>query len=180
MKIRAALVAAIAALLLTGCSSTPAAESSPTESAPTAVVSEDSTVAQWASLIARQKASWEDWETGWNENSCSGLVAGSESGFLCRVQMMSAMYQSQTTDIEYQLATGPGKKGFIAEQPPQEISALFADTRQAAVEARDAGAAWDAAGCSATAAGDCGALAVTFDRAIGDLMSEFDAWGPYL
>lgn len=180
MKLRSALVAlTAAALLLTGCSGAPAAE--PTQSAESpAAVEESSTVAQWASLIAQQKASWEDWEASWDEAGCSGLSAGTESGVMCRIQMMSANYQSQTTSIEYEIATTRGQQDFIAERPHSEVADLFTKTELAAIAARDAGAAWDAAGCSTTAAGECGTLAVTFDRAIDDLLSQFDAWSPYL
>jgi len=180
MKTRSAFLAlAAAVVLLSGCSaSEPSTAPTPTPSEQQ--VEETSTVAQWASLIAQQKATWEEWEADWDAASCSGIVAGSESGAMCRIRMMSAMYQAQTTAIEYELATGPGKKGFIAEQPPAEIASLFAETVDASAAARDAGMAWDAAGCTTSAAGDCPTLSVTFDRAIGDLMSEFDAWAPYL
>lgn len=180
MKIRAAVAALAAILILSGCTAAPQTDPTPSGAEEAPAVEESSTVAQWASLIAQQKASWEDWETSWNDASCSGVTAGAESGGMCRLQLMSAMYMTQTTEIEYELATGPGKQGFIAEAPPSEIADLFSATQDSATAAREASAAWDAAGCSLTGAGECGALAVSFDRAIGDLTSQFDAWGPYL
>lgn len=110
-----------------------AGASSPTSSAPPA---ESSTVAQWASLIARQQADWEDWSKDWDLNRCNAIYASSEAGALCRLQLTSAMYMSQTTAIEYQLATTSGKKGFIAANPPAEISELFSETREAAQAAK--------------------------------------------
>lgn len=183
MKTRTALATlALAALMLAGCGSTVESESA-VEAEPVAdspVEEPTSTVAQWASLIAQQKASWEDWEQSWDESSCSGVTAGAEAGGMCRIQLLGATYQTQTTTIEYELAMSPGKKGFIAEEPPSEIATLFTATQEAAIAARDAGEDWDAADCSLTPASDCGALAVSFDRAIGELQSQFDAWSPYL
>lgn len=150
---------------------------SPTTSAPPA---ESSTVAQWASLIARQQADWEDWSDDWDQNRCNAIYASSEAGVLCRLQLTSAMYMSQTTAIEYQLATTSGKKGFIAASPPAEISGLFTETREAAQAAKQSAEAWDSAGCSLQVSDECGGLTITFERAIDDLTDTLVGWTPYM
>lgn len=182
MKTRSGLAAlALAALMLAGCSSAvesePAAEAEPTVEAP--AEERTSTVAQWASLIAQQQAGWEDWEDKWDDAQCSSIEATLESGLICRIQLLSASAKSQTTSIEYELATTPGKKGFIAEEPPEEVSSLFNSTAGAANAAQSAGEAWTDAGCDNSLTDGCGGLAFNFQSAVEDLLSEFDAWAPY-
>ena len=166
--------AALAACAAPASTATGAAP--PTASAQPA---DSSTVEQWASLIARQQADWEDWSKDWDRD-CNAIYASSEAGALCRLQLMSAMYMSQTTAIEYQLATTSGKKGFIAANPPAEISGLFAETREAAQAAQQSAEAWDGAGCSLEVTDECGGLTVAFDRAIDDLTDAFVGWTPYM
>jgi hypothetical protein len=185
MHTTALRTAALAATLLfglgvaiSGCAGNATAEAKPSAS-PTEVTEEDSTTAQWASLISRQSAEWEEWKASWDEAGCSSITAAMPDGITCRISLLSATFMTQTTSIEYELATGPGKKGYIAERPPAEIESLYDETVAAAEAAQVAGAAWDDAGC-ATDGADCAGLAFTFESAIDDLLGQFAAWEPYM
>ncbi|KSU52914.1 hypothetical protein SAMN05216418_2875 [Microbacterium enclense] len=141
---------------------------------------ESSTVAQWASLIAQQKAEWDDWAESWDDSECSPAFATTQAGIICRVQLTSATFMATTTTIEHQLAVTPGKKGFIASSPPAEVSSLFAQTKTAAETVQREAEAWDAGGCSTTTGEGCASLTFAFDRAIGDLSKAFVGWSPYM
>lgn len=164
---------------LTGCAgeASPATPSTtPAEQSP----AESSTPKQWASLIAKQQADWVDWKTSWDEANCSSIEATLESGIICRIQFLSAEAMTNTTTIQHELATTPGKPGFIAEEPHTEVAALFESTSAAADEARTAATAWLEAGCELTPTDGCGGLAFALESAIDDLLSEFNAWAPYI
>lgn len=177
-KRTAACAALMLALALGGCAAQP--QESET-SAPTPIATEEaSTVAQWASLIAKQQAGWDEWQGKWDAARCSSITAGMPDGITCRLMLLSASFAASTTAIEYQLATGEGKKGFIAAEPPEEISNLFDSTVAAATAADEAGKAFVEAGCDTEAATDCAGLAFTFESALDDLRSEFAAWRPYM
>lgn len=165
--------------MLAGCSAGVTSAQPEATSTPTPT-KEASTVAQWASLIAQQKAEWDEWSDTWEENSCSGVTASSSAGLLCRLQLTSATFIAETTTIEHQLAVTPGKKGFIATEPPAEVASLFEQTKAAAESVKDSADAWDAGGCSSSTAGDCASLSVTFDRSIGSLAKAFVGWTPYM
>ncbi|MGC5225271.1 hypothetical protein ACPW96_22110 [Micromonospora sp. DT81.3] len=72
--------------------------------------------------------------------------------------LLGASFQVQTTAIGYQLATGPGKKGFIAEEPPAEIARLFGETVVASTAAEAAAAAWTDAHCDLDPGPSCGGV----------------------
>lgn len=182
-KSRIALIVLPAlAVLLAGCSggSQLIAEQTPASAAPPTQVAEASTVAQWASLIAQQKSDWDDWSESWDDSDCDPIGASRPNQVICRMQLTSATFMSQTTTIEYELATGKGKKGYIAATPPAEISSLFAHTRAAAQEAKGSGEAWDAADCVSGKPAECASLTVEFYRAIEDLQRAFVGWEPYM
>lgn len=168
--------------LLAGCSSgsAPQAASEASTTVAATPAAEASTVAQWASLIAQQKDDWDDWSEQWEDTNCSVLEASLDSGALCRLQLVSASIMTNTTDIEHQLATSPGKKGFIAAKPPAKVAGIFAATRSAAQQARADGEAWSAADCSKNEAEECTGLTVRLDRSIDALQRAFVAWTPYL
>lgn len=168
---------------LAGCTSAPAqiAEATPTPTVSTsASAAASSTVAQWASFMAQQQADWQEWTDGWDESDCGPTLASMKSGIICRVQLTSAMFMSETTTIEHQLAVTPGRKGFIARTPPAEITALFEQTKAAAQAVKAAADAWDAAGCPTELSDNCAGLTYTFDSAISDLGKTYVGWSPYL
>lgn|GEM_PF-5986866 len=169
--------------LLTGCTNTtdpgraqPSASPSPESTADNG----DSTVEQWASLIAAQRADWDGWHDDWDEMRCSSIEANLEGGLLCNMKLLSASFMAQTTAIEYEIATTPGRPDFIAEEPPREISRLFERTVVTSADLREAADAWTAAGCDSGPSDGCGGLAFNFESAIDDLRSEYSAWSPYL
>jgi hypothetical protein len=181
--LRFALAAAASmtvAAVLSGCTGGSTAPQEGAASSPAVTAAETSTVAQWASLIAQQQAEWDEWVDDWERNDCTALTAASEAGLICRVQLTSAMFMAQTTTIEHELAVTPGKKGFIATDPPAEISSLFKQTKAAAQDAADGAEAWDTAGCSTSVGGDCASLTVSYDRAIDGLTRAFVGWTPYM
>jgi hypothetical protein len=176
----AAIASVTVAAVLSGCSAGSPASQEEVVSSPSVAVAETSTVAQWASLIAQQQAEWDEWVDDWEGNDCSALTAASEVGLICRVQLTSAMFMAQTTTIEHELAVTPGKRGFIAADPPAEISSLFAQTKTAARNVADGAEEWDAAGCSTSVGGDCASLTVSFDRSIDELTKAYVGWTPYM
>lgn len=180
-RTRSTLIAAAALLLaLTGCAA-PQSEPTPTPTPPPAAAEEPgSSPEQWASLIAQQSAEWEDWKTTWDENRCSSLEANLEYAILCRAQFVSATFLTQTTVIEHQLAITPGKSGYIDNFPPSEVKDLFAATKAAAIKAETAGIQWDNGGCVDAPVDGCGPLGFDFEYAIDDLLSQFEAWRPWM
>lgn len=175
-----ALASVTLVAVLSGCSGGSPAAQPQAVSSPSATAAETSTVAQWASLIAQQKAEWDEWADDWEGNDCSALTAVSKVGLVCRVQLTSAMFMAQTTTIEHELAVTPGRKGFIAATPPSEVTSLFSQTKTAAQAVADGAEAWDAAGCSTSLGGDCTSLTVSFDRSIDALTKAFVGWTPYM
>lgn len=179
-----ALATAALALILAGCSSAPEPAEPSSEPEPMqeqAVVDEpESTPEQWASVVAVEKDSWDEWyEDSW-DGQCDFILANNDAGGLCRLAMLSASFMSQTSAINIGRMSDPDGLKQIADEPPAEIADLYASTLSAAETLEERAAAWDGASCSSEVKDECIALGREFEYAIDDLRDEFTAWSPYL
>ena len=171
-----------AALILAGCASATAdePEPTPTSTAEETAAAEESSVNEWASVIARAQQDLDDTLDTLEDEQCTAVLAASPDGLMCRVRMLSATYSVSTIDLQLQGPTNTQATSFIAAEPPAEIAGMWEETSAAATAASEAGTAWSDAGCSSEVTDVCLDLGVDFERAMGSLRSEFAGWAPYL
>lgn len=169
---KAVAVVALAILALTGCSATP--EPTP---APTVDASGSTTIAQWASVVAEQKATFEEWKTDWDSELCSVDA----SDFACAARTLTGTFIAQTISITLTTAVTPtALTGYLADEPPAEIKTLWTDTTRAADDFMAAGKVWsDSCNANAQAEG-CDVVLFKFGSAADALERKFAAWSPYL
>jgi hypothetical protein len=169
----AAAVGVLFVLALTGCTGAPTAAHSPTPKA-TPTKDGDGTIAQWASVVAEQKAYLADWKAKWDADQCSV-----NPSFTCKLETITGATVAKTVNISLQIPESKtATTGYIGT-PPSEIRALYDATQQLAQTADDAGAAWQTS-CGLDAGPDCDGLLFKFSSAAESLTSKFEAWTPYL
>jgi len=129
------------------------------------------TVAQWASEIAKLRSSYDDMQESWDGATCSALAVPDAPD--CSALMVAMGFTAQTIQITVdglQEDTGPNYLGAA----PDEIVALLAETTEAARASADASLAVSCPGA------DCVGTAFTFERTWGDLGTSLAGWEPYL
>jgi hypothetical protein len=179
-------------LALAGCAGTngTAAEtvttsaSSATTPSPTNTTKSGATVAQYSSIVAKQKASIGktldmmlsdtcDWTTPGSVDTVSGSSA-------CGLSVLTVNFEAQTLQLVFVGAQKPGAPAYIGA-PPDEIKSLVSDTKAAADTL--ASTSDKANPCTAPAVSPDSAACVKalfdFYRAMTDMKAQFAAWGPY-
>src|SRR5690606_20022101 len=107
----------------------------------------ETTPEQWASVIAVEKNSWEEWHEDW-DGECDYFVTNTEGDFLCGVQLLSAYFQAQTTSLNIDGMTNPDGLKRIADEPPAEIADIYADALADSKSLEEHAMSWYDAGCS--------------------------------
>jgi hypothetical protein len=163
------IVAVALALFLVGCTPAPATTPTPVAEA------ESTTVAQWASVVAESKATFEDWYLEWDAMKCS--VGGT---VLCSLSTLSGTFVSQTVSITLAIPqTKTAISGYLSDEPPAEIRDLYTATRAEADELAAAGQAWsDTCNAEADKPG-CDKILFDFGSAASNMAKKFAAWAPY-
>lgn len=158
-----------AVLALSGCSAIGAPSSTPTASpTPTA------DLRPWASAIAEQAGALEQIRSKLSDSDCG---AASSTGALCGAQLTAASFGVQTVALSIDSASTPGAKTYLGD-PPVEIAATYAATKQQADDAAAAGSAWSDK-CIGVLSASCIRKAGDFTTAMDDLTTKFSAWDPY-
>lgn len=171
---RIAVLVLASALLLTGCAAQTRIARSQTPT-PTDV-SNGTTVAQWASVVAEQKSNFMKWETPWNANQCEVNLT-----LTCGVETLTGSFVSKTVDISLKIPLTPtATSGYLATTPPKEIRSLYADTQVAADQFQAATDAWVTTCNTAPTAAGCDVLLFKISESAGVLDAKFQAWSPYL
>jgi hypothetical protein len=157
-----------------------AATATPTPSDTTTTETGEATVAQYASLLARQKASMGksldemlgdhcDWGTPGSVDTRPGYMT-------CGIGVLSINLQAQTLHAVLDGSAKPGVPAYIGA-PPAEIKSLVDETMTAADTL--AATSDKATKCTSDDAAGCTATLFDFERAMDDLQTEFAAWSPY-
>ncbi len=163
----AAALAAV--LLLAGCSATKAPAAATTTPTPRA------DLRPWVSLMAKESTELENAKAKLSDASCTPATSDS---FACGATYSATAIDMSTIELEVSSATNPSAKGYLGT-PPKAIASLYADTEAAAHTATDAGKPWADAKCIGSGSMDCLDAAGTLDAAVGNLATEFSAWGAY-
>ena len=163
-----------AVLALAGCSANPPASHESASHSAMPTKDGDGTVSQWASIVAEQKSSLEDWKSKWDADTCS--VAAT---FTCKIETLTGATIAKTIAISLASPETSTATNYIGT-PPSEIRSLYADTRAAADSAQSAGDAWSAACSGSTAGDDCTGLLFKFSSAVDALETKMQGWSPYL
>lgn len=146
----------------------PQAEATPT---PEVGEANQTTVAQWASEIAKLRSSYDDMQESWDGATCSALAVPDAPD--CSAWMVAMGFTAQAVQITLdglQKETGPTYLGGV----PAEIAPLLAETTAAAQVAAEASKAVACPG------DNCVGTAFTFERAWDDLGTSLAGWDPYL
>lgn len=173
-----ATVVAAGCVLLTGCGGGPAAAPTPTPTA--SPTGKTATVAQYASLVAREKS---DNVATINKlldsNTCALTSPGRvevRSPGLCSAYAVTAGLQAMTLSVMLTGAKNPDAQMYVGE-PPQEIKPLVASAVAAADKVSTTQTA--AQDCFTSSTDGCTTKLFDFYRALTDLRSEFNAWNAY-
>lgn len=171
-------VLAAGAVLLTGCGGAPTAAPTPM---PTAIPTvQTATVAQYASLVAREKSDFvATIDKLLDSDTCAltspGRVEVNSPG-LCNAYAVTAGLQAMTLSVTLTGAKNPDAQMYVGE-PPQEIKPLVTS---AVTAADQVSATQEAAQECFTSNGDgCTTKLFDFYRALTDMRSEFNAWNAY-
>lgn len=181
---RLAALPVILLLLLAGCTNeSPSAPSAGDETVatPGTVAPEEATTtpAQWASVIAVEKERWDEWYEDW-DGECDFIVANTEGGIICRMQLVSATIMPLTSVTNIGGMTDPDGLKQLADTPPPEIADLYTDTLGGAETLETLAADWSDADCNVEVKEECIALGREFEYGINNLRDQFTAWSPYL
>ena len=171
-----AVAALISAVALSGCSSSAATTTKGTQSPTEASSAPESSVAQWAGLVAERKLELDDWYEQWDKAVCSSAASMEID---CNIQLTIASMVAETNQLVISGPSNPSANTYLGE-PPSEIAALYDDTLEVAEAAQAAGKAWVDAGCETEDAGECIGLAFEFEYALDSVRTKFAAWSPYL
>lgn len=179
-----ALGAATLALIATGCgnepaqgdgadSATPAEAEAPTEAAADAATTTEAaaetSINQWASLVAGQRQSVEDLNEKWDDAVCSATAIAVGDAPDCEAYLVSMDLTAQATTTVLGGAVNADSDTYLGDPPP-EIADLYFET-------------FDAADAVAVAYSDMEYQAATpmdVTRAWSDLLQTLAMWEPYL
>ena len=158
-----------------------ATSASPTTPSPPTTTTADATVAQYASIVAKQQASMVKTLDDLLSDNCDWTTPGKvdrRPGYgSCGMQMMTANFAAQTLHLVLEGAQKPGAPAYIGT-PPDEIKSIVADTMTAADTLVNASE--NAKSCTNTPApADCPKSLFEVFRAMTGMQAQFAAWGPY-
>lgn len=180
MKLMSAAVAAVASVLTltAGCSNAdnprsadaaPNSSSSPSTSAhPTA------TVADFAVVIAKHHADWDDQVAQTEENCLDPALV-----MACSLGYQTLGMKAETLHIRLTNVYDSAVKGSYKGSPPEEIEDLLTETEVAALDVRDAVDAFLATSCVDPFDPACASEAISMQSAISGLSRSLDAWSAY-
>jgi hypothetical protein len=175
------------AVLLAGCTPSPAATTtSPPAQTPTPTASASSTrttatVAQYASLVAKNKADYvKQIDTLLDSKRCALTSPGHvdvSGSIVCGAGIFIVGMQADTLSLTLNGAMDPTKPKVFIGEPPAEIKPLITETTSASDKVKTAS---QASSDCATADGD-GCTKKLFDLylALTGMRSQFEAWKPY-
>ncbi len=178
MKRGLSALVACTLLLATACSgSGDSARPSPTADEATADTETepartDSTVEEWASVVAQQKVAVDDAQKEWSNAMCSSLAAN-DGATDCIIRLSTMGTIASTVAITLRGAKDPESPAYIGD-PPADIAPLLGDTITAAAVAEQLGAE---VACPGT---ECVSTAFAMEQAWDELRSQFAAWEPYM
>lgn len=183
------LIVAVA-LVLAGCAApgvTPAVPTaSPSTSAkvtsPSASASgRTATVAQYASLIARNKSDYVGQiDKLLDSRQCAITSPGHvdvPGSIVCSAGIVTLGYQAETLSIILSGAMDPTKPKLFIGEPPAEIKSLIAETITASQEVKTSSEA--ASACATKDGPNCTTKLFTLFTALKDMRAQFDAWKPF-
>ncbi len=166
-----AFAAAIAAVLLAGCSPTASAPST-SASVSASPTPSGASVTQWASAIAPLKADWTKMQSQWGDATCSSLAV--DGGAVdCGAYIVAMGFTAKTIHLKAQAMTDSTVATGYLGTPPSEIASAYADLTEAAEKASTAGDAVDCPGKK------CLKAAFDFEMAwksLGDALEEWEPW----
>jgi hypothetical protein len=130
------------------------------------------TIGQYASVVAQYGQKVRDvWA---EQHSC---LPGDRTDFPCTIGWLSLGATVQTFAISMQMAADPDADSWLGE-PPAEIERLVAETLDAASVAQNAAEERTNDQCETGA--ECEPAERALWQSAGDLVSQIDAWEPYL
>ena len=185
MKRFGTVLVSFAVLALAGCGGTSgSAAGTVTSSASAKPTREKATVAQYASIVAKQQASMVKTLDDLLSDNCDwttpGKVDRRPGDITCGMSVLTVNFEAQTLQTVLIGAQKPGAPAYIGV-PPDEIASILADTKTAS----------DTLASTSNAANPCTAPAVSpdsaqcvkalfdFYRAMTGMQAQFAAWGPY-
>lgn len=160
-------------LALSGCSATTTAVAA--KVTPTSTPTPTADLRPWASLMAKESTELENTKSKLADANCTPATA---DGFACGATYSAAAIDVSTIELEVSSATNPSATTYLGT-PPKAIASLYADTKAAAQAATKAGKPWASAKCIGSSSMDCLDAAGTLDATMGNLATEFSAWGAY-
>lgn len=178
MKRRLSALVACTLLLTAACSSADTAQPPPAATPTAEVTAEakpartDSTVEEWASVVAQQKVAVDDAQKEWSDAMCSSLAAH-DGATDCIIRLSTMGTIASTVAITLRGAKDPASPAYIGD-PPSEVAPLLGDTITAAAVAEQLGAEVACPG------EECVSTAFAMEQAWDELRSQFAAWEPYM
>ena len=184
-------VIATVALLLAGCAASPGvtpAVPTASPSASTKVTSPSAsasgrtaTVAQYASLIARNKSDYVGQiDTLLDSRKCAITSPGDvdvPGSIVCSAGIVTLGFEAETLSIILSGAMDPTKPKLFIGEPPAEIKSLIAETITASQEVKTSSEA--ASACATKDGPGCTTKLFTLFTALKDMRAQFDAWKPF-
>ena len=178
------------AVALSGCAATASGTSTSSTTRTSAGVASSSTtsavnpatVAQYASLVAKQKANMMPTLDELLSDNCSWVSPGAvdvRPGYMtCAMSVLTVSMQAQTVVAVLEGAQKRGVPAFVGT-PPAEIKSLLDDTLASAEALKTASDAANPCTMPGADNADCIASLFAFKSALDDMKAQFAAWDPY-
>ncbi|MEU2200582.1 hypothetical protein [Isoptericola sp. NPDC019482] len=171
---RALLGAALLVAVSAGCSGegsagADVASSEAPESAPATETVAETTVDQWASIVAGQRHAVDEMNADWEDATCSATAIAMGDAPDCEAYLIAMGYTAETAAVAIGGAINPDSDTYLGD-PPAEIADLYESTFEAADAASVAVSDWE----------NEAATPMDATRAWDDLLTKFAEWEPYL